>query len=423
MAGGHQNLGIGGAQVIAGRMSVGAFVAFGLYLSNLTWPLIALGWVTNLFQRGEASMARLNEIFDATPSVTTPSTPGALPPTTGGRAIEFRNVSFSYTGREVLHDISFTIPAGGTLGVVGATGSGKSALLELMARLYDPTSGTVLMDGIPLATLSLDALRAEAEEEAPVIVFTISDPAGRAIRQVTGPVAKGFNRVAWDLREPVATVSRGGAEAVSEEAGGRPQPQGNFAMPGVYKVQMASRVDGVLTPLGEPRSFRVVTDGANETEFKLLSEFLQKAAKLQKAVNAAVDGAETARTKIVALKAAAPLTPALAPKAAQDLRAVEQKLNAIRRNLSGDTFAAGRYEATASSISGRVSAIIFGARMSTQRPSGAWIEDYNVALRELEREVGKLRVILDTDLKALDKLFDAAGAPATPGRLPEFPLK
>jgi ATP-binding cassette subfamily B protein len=74
-------LGIGGAQVIAGKMSVGAFVAFGLYLSNLTWPLIALGWVTNLFQRGEASMARLNEIFDAKPSVTTPETPAALPAT------------------------------------------------------------------------------------------------------------------------------------------------------------------------------------------------------------------------------------------------------------------------------------------------------------------------------------------------------
>ncbi|NBW64774.1 ABC transporter ATP-binding protein, partial [bacterium] len=154
-------LGIGGAQVIAGKMSVGAFVAFGLYLSNLTWPLIALGWVTNLFQRGEASMARLNEIFDAQPSVTTPVTPATLPVTTGGRAIEFRNVSFSYTEREVLHDISFTIPAGGTLGVVGATGSGKSALLELMARLYDPTAGTVLMDGVPLPTLSLDTLRTE----------------------------------------------------------------------------------------------------------------------------------------------------------------------------------------------------------------------------------------------------------------------
>lgn len=154
-------LGIGGAQVIAGRLTVGAFVAFGLYLANLTWPLIALGWVTNLFQRGEASMARLNELFDAEPAVRTTAQPVALPETTGGRTIEFRHVSFAYTGTEVLHDVSFRIPAGGTLGVVGATGSGKSALLELIARLYDPSSGEILVDDVPLRDIAIPALRAE----------------------------------------------------------------------------------------------------------------------------------------------------------------------------------------------------------------------------------------------------------------------
>ncbi|MCX5763849.1 MAG: ABC transporter ATP-binding protein [Gemmatimonadetes bacterium] len=194
-------LGIGGAQVIAGKMSVGAFVAFGLYLSNLTWPLIALGWVTNLFQRGEASMARLNEIFDAKPSVTTPVTPAALPATTGGRAIEFRNVSFSYTDREVLHDISFTIPAGGTLGVVGATGSGKSALLELLARLYDPTSGAVLMDGVPLQALSLDALRAEigfVPQESLLFSDTIGSNLAYGLRHAHDtPAATTTEQTAW----------------------------------------------------------------------------------------------------------------------------------------------------------------------------------------------------------------------------------
>jgi ATP-binding cassette, subfamily B, multidrug efflux pump len=194
-------LGIGGAQVIAGKMSVGAFVAFGLYLSNLTWPLIALGWVTNLFQRGEASMARLSEIFDAQPSVTTPLTPATLPVTTGGRAIEFRNVSFSYTEREVLHDISFTIPAGGTLGVVGATGSGKSALLELMARLYDPTAGTVLMDGVPLPTLSLDTLRTEigfVPQESLLFSDTIGSNLAYGLRHAHDtPAATTAEQTAW----------------------------------------------------------------------------------------------------------------------------------------------------------------------------------------------------------------------------------
>ena len=152
-------LGVGGSYVVRGSLSVGAFVAFGFYLSNLTWPLIALGWVTNLFQRGAASMARLNELFDARPAIASPAAARALPASTGGRAIEFRNVGFGYGEREVLHDISFTIPAGGTLGVVGATGSGKSTLLELIPRVYDATRGAVLIDGIPVTELDLTGLR------------------------------------------------------------------------------------------------------------------------------------------------------------------------------------------------------------------------------------------------------------------------
>jgi len=154
-------LGIGGTMVIRGAMTVGAFVAFGFYLSNLTWPLIALGWVTNLFQRGAASMGRLNELFDARAAVATVPEPRSLPATNAGRAIEFRNVAFAYTSHDVLTDVSFTIPAGGTLGVVGATGSGKSTLLELIPRLFDPTRGEVLIDGVPLKELDVAAVRRE----------------------------------------------------------------------------------------------------------------------------------------------------------------------------------------------------------------------------------------------------------------------
>ncbi len=158
---------VGGGMVIDGTISVGAFVAFGFYLSNLTWPLIALGWVTNLFQRGAASMARLNDLFNAQPTIVSPASPRALPVTSGGRAIEYRHVTFAYptatgdAGRDILRDISFTIPAGGTLGVVGATGSGKTALLELLTRVYDTTSGEVLVDGVPVRELDLGALRQE----------------------------------------------------------------------------------------------------------------------------------------------------------------------------------------------------------------------------------------------------------------------
>jgi ATP-binding cassette subfamily B multidrug efflux pump len=159
----------GGALALRGSITVGNFVEFGFYLGALTWPLIALGWVINLFERGAASMGRLQEIFRARPAISHPIRPRRLPAAHGGRSIEFRGVSFHYpagananpngTPRWVLRDVSFTVPAGGTLGVVGATGSGKSALLDLIPRVYDPQEGEILIDGVPIRELSLGELR------------------------------------------------------------------------------------------------------------------------------------------------------------------------------------------------------------------------------------------------------------------------
>ncbi|HEX5830719.1 MAG TPA: ABC transporter ATP-binding protein, partial [Gemmatimonadaceae bacterium] len=160
-------LGFGGLLVIRGTISVGSFVAFGFYLGILTWPLIALGWVINLFQRGSASMGRLVQLLDARPTVTDPPAPRRLPPAHGGRSLELRDVGFQYpaTGDEVprwvLRGISLRVPAGGTLGIVGATGSGKSALLDLVPRFFDPQEGEVLLDGVPIRDLSLAELRGE----------------------------------------------------------------------------------------------------------------------------------------------------------------------------------------------------------------------------------------------------------------------
>ncbi|PYP68535.1 MAG: ABC transporter ATP-binding protein [Gemmatimonadetes bacterium] len=163
---------IGGALTIRGAISVGSFVAFGLYLGMLTWPLIALGWVINLFQRGAASMARLLDILDARSLLLEPTSGRALPPTTtnAGRTIEFRDVGFYYPGTEksdhgrprwVLRHVSFTPPAGATIGIVGSAGSGKSALMDLVPRLYDPQEGEILLDGVPIRDLSLVTLRTE----------------------------------------------------------------------------------------------------------------------------------------------------------------------------------------------------------------------------------------------------------------------
>ena len=160
-------LGLGGALALRGAISVGAFVAFGFYLGILTWPLIALGWVINLFQRGAASMARLNEILDARSPVAAGAPAATLPPAGAGRALEFRGVGFHYPAREgheprwVLRDVSFTVPAGATLGIVGATASGKSALMDLVPRLYDPQEGAILLDGVPIRDLPIEVLRRE----------------------------------------------------------------------------------------------------------------------------------------------------------------------------------------------------------------------------------------------------------------------
>jgi ATP-binding cassette subfamily B protein len=159
-------LGLGGSLTMQGTISVGKFVAFGMYLSQLTWPLIALGWVINLFERGAASMTRLMDIFHAQPRIGTAAHPRALPGTQQGRSIEFRNVSFAYPvsasaspTRWVLKNVSFFVPAGATLGIVGATASGKSALIDLIPRIYDPQEGEILIDGIPIRQIPLAELR------------------------------------------------------------------------------------------------------------------------------------------------------------------------------------------------------------------------------------------------------------------------
>ncbi|HEX4577972.1 MAG TPA: ABC transporter ATP-binding protein [Edaphobacter sp.] len=148
---------VGGHEVVQHKISVGQFTSFNVYMVQLIWPIIAVGWVVNLFQRGTASIVRIDELLKQQPDIT--DAPAAVNTPIAGD-IEFRNLTFAYPGvPAVLHDINLHIPAGSSLAIVGPTGSGKSTLVSLIPRLHDAPTGTVLIDNQPVRHFTLSALR------------------------------------------------------------------------------------------------------------------------------------------------------------------------------------------------------------------------------------------------------------------------
>jgi ATP-binding cassette, subfamily B, multidrug efflux pump len=171
---------LGGRGILYGKMSLGDFVAFVGYLGMLAWPMIAIGWVANLFQRGAASMKRMADILDAEPSIVN-AVQVRKPPVARGEIV-FEDVSFRYGDEsETLCDINLTIPAGTTAAIVGRTGCGKTTLLSLLPRLYDPTVGRILIDGVPTTEWDLTELRA-AIGVVPQDAYLFSDTLAENIR-------------------------------------------------------------------------------------------------------------------------------------------------------------------------------------------------------------------------------------------------
>jgi ATP-binding cassette, subfamily B, multidrug efflux pump len=159
---------LGGRQVLLHKISLGAFVAFNTYIVMLTWPVIALGWVINIFQRGTASLRRIHEILTAEPEISDASvTPDLAEVKTVKGDLEFRNLTFSYNGVPVLKNINLAVPAGNSLAIVGPTGSGKTTLVSLIPRIFDVShevknstrSGELLLDGRPVHKYPLATLR------------------------------------------------------------------------------------------------------------------------------------------------------------------------------------------------------------------------------------------------------------------------
>ena len=194
---------LGSREVIRGRITLGEFVAFNSYLTMLSWPMIAFGWVTNMLQRGMASWKRMLEVLDTVPEIRDErGTPGSPSRQTGEGMrtarirgeIEFRDLVFSYSGAPVLDHVSARIAPGQTVALVGPTGSGKSTLINLLARLHEPPPGTVFIDGQDVREMPLARLRG-AIGFVPQEPFLFSDT-------LAGNVAFGLDAVAADLLQP-----------------------------------------------------------------------------------------------------------------------------------------------------------------------------------------------------------------------------
>ncbi len=258
---------------------------------------------------------------------------------------------------------------------------------------------------------SQQQLRAEAAEEAPAILLTISDSAGHVIRRLTAPATRGFHRIAWDLRMTGATLPPPRAADADDDVFPR-SPQAPFVAPGLYQVALARRINGVVTPLGQPQKFQV--DGP--ATLKPLSEFLTGVVKLQRSLTAANEAVTAARVRTTAILRAIDNS-AADLKLRDEAMRIDRNLKAVQEALTGDKALSDRYENLPPSIQTRVSNINSNYRMFTGAPHKTDLDSYKIATDELSGHLKTLRQAIDVDLKKLDRGLDAAGVPHTPGRL------
>jgi photosystem II stability/assembly factor-like uncharacterized protein len=274
-----------------------------------------------------------------------------------------------------------------------------------------------------LAYPTNDELRAEAEERKPEVYFLVYDESGAAIRRVEGSIESGFQRAAWDLRYPVVVLP----EHHDEDEDFPPaSSHGTLVLPGAYSVRCFQQVDGVVSELGAAQNFKVVTEGQGAMsagDLAAREEFHRKVARLYRAASGATRTGHEVEDRLKAIREALRDTPAAEKQLDAQADAVEKSDRLILRALSGDREMQKRNEPVASSINDRIEAIMEGERFSLAKPTQSHIDDYNIAGAEFAEELGKLHTLVEVDLIKLEKDMEAAGAPWTPGRVPEWSEK
>jgi photosystem II stability/assembly factor-like uncharacterized protein len=265
-----------------------------------------------------------------------------------------------------------------------------------------------------------DELRAEGEEAKPEVYFMVYDESGAPIRRVEGSIDAGFQRAAWDLRYPAVSVR----EHAEEDDDFPPaSAQGPLVIAGTYSVRMFHKVGGAVSELGSAQSFKVVADGTGSMTAEdraAQEEFQRKVARLYRAVSGAQHTAEEVETRLKAIRAALRETPAAEKELSAAADSIQQRDREILRVLRGDNELEERYEPVPSSINNRMQAILEGERFSLARPTASHVDDYNIAAGEFVEELAKLHVLVEVDLAKLEKDMETAGAPWTPGRVPEW---
>jgi len=267
-----------------------------------------------------------------------------------------------------------------------------------------------------------DSLKAEDREEAPAMILTVTDPEGRVVRRLTGPVTAGTHRVAWDLRYPPPNPPRAAADSAEEEGGFGGQPRGPYVVPGTYGVTLAKRVDGLVTPVGGEQTSEVYPLDGGAARSPAVVAFQQRTWQMQRAVLGANAAATEIVTRIQSLKRALQETPGLDGRLGTDVRGIETRLRDLQEALNGDPTVSRRQEASPPSLSSRLTGIAGGVWSGTLGDvTDTHKRQYDVVAQEFGGILERLRALVEVDLKRVEDAAEAAGAPWTSGRVPRWP--